>query len=168
MWELPKTAIFSITVAVTTADAWVLTNSWVSCCRGRNAASRMATWSVLSFCHSPIRRITRWVALLSLVNDWHRRSWFSSTASARAITCRNDELRLGTISQFLGPPQITFGALLFFFQTTWWASSPQMQAMLSNERVIIHLLTSFLKKKKMPKVIPNPYGLEIKIPMKSA
>ena len=123
MWSLYKTTIFPIMPAVTTAGLWVLTNSWVSCCNGRNAASRIAIWSALSFCHSPISRITKWVALFSLVNDWNRLSWFSSTASARAITCRNYKLQLGIISQFLSPQQITFGTLLFFFKTTWWTLS---------------------------------------------
>ena len=123
MWSLSKTTIFPIALAVTTAGLGVLTSSWVSCCSGRNAASRIAIWSVLSFCHSPISRITKWVALFSLVNDWNRLSWFSSTASARAITCRNYKLQLGIISQFLSPQQITFGTLLFFFKTTWWTLS---------------------------------------------
>lgn len=148
-------------MAATTADLGVLTNSWVSCCSGRNAASRIATWSALSFCHSPISRITKWVALCSLVNDWNRLSWFSSTASARAITCRNYQLWLGLNSQFLGPQQIIFGTLLFFFKTTWWALSPKTQAMLSNKRTVIHLFTSFFKKKKKnTQIIPNPYDQE--------
>lgn len=118
----------------------------MSCCSGRNAASRIATWSALSFCHSPISRISRWVALFSLVRDWNRLSWFSSIASARAIICRNHQLRLGAISQLLGPPRITVGSFLFSFQTARGALSPQTQAILSNKRVIIHLFTSFCEK----------------------
>lgn len=156
-------------MAVTIAESWVLTNSWVSCCSGRNAASRIAIWSVLSFCHSPISRITKWVALFSLVNDWNRLSWFSSTASARAITCRNDKLQLGIISRCLSPQQITFGTLVFSLKQLDELCLPQTQAMLSNKIVIIHLLTSFFKKKKkIPDVIPNPYGQRMKISMKSA
>lgn len=122
-WHLPKTTILPVTRAVPTAGLWVLTNSWVSRCSGKNAASRIAIWSALSFCHSPISRITKWVALFSLVNDWNRLSWFSSTASARAITCKNYKHQLGIISQCLSPQQITFGTLLFFFKTTWWTLS---------------------------------------------
>lgn len=153
-------------MAVAPADSGVLTSSWAPCCSGRNAASRIATWSALSFCHSPISRITKWVALLSLVNDWNRLSWFSSTASARAITCRNYGLLLGIISQFLGPQQMTFGTPSFFFKTTWWACLAKHKlCWVIWELSFICSLPSL--KKKMPKVIPNLCGQEIKIPTKS-
>lgn len=145
MCYIPKTSLFPIRLVVPTTGLCVLTNSCVSSCSGKNAASRIAIWSTLSFCHSPISRITRWVALFSLVNDWNRLSWFSSIASARAITCRNQKLQLGIISQCLSPQQVTFGTLLFLFKTLHELCPPQTQAMLSNKRVIIHLLTSFIK-----------------------
>lgn len=144
---------------VTTASWQGLTSSWESCWRGRNAASKIVVWSALSFCHSPMSRTTKWVALFSLLNDCNRLSWFSSIASARAITYRNDKLQLGIISQFLSPQQITFGTLLFFFKITWWTLSSTNTAILSNKRDIIHLFTSFFR--AMPKVIPNPYGQKI-------
>ena len=103
--------------------SWVLTSSCVSSCSGRKAASRIAVWSALSRCHSLISKISKWVALFRPANDCNSLSWFSSTASARAITWRNDRLWLGTISQSSSPRQISFAALLFFFQTAWGALS---------------------------------------------
>lgn len=67
----------------------ILTSSCVSSANGKNVASKIATWSVLSFCHKLISIITRWVALFNFANAWNMLAWFSSAASARAITCKN-------------------------------------------------------------------------------
>lgn len=143
MWYLPQTKAFSI---MQLWGLWVLTSSWVSSWRGRNAASRIAVWSVLSFCHSLTRRISKWVALLRPAEDCNSLSWFSSTASARAITWREGTLGLGMISQSPSPQPGTFGTLLFSFQTTRWTLSSTDPVRLNNEEVIIHPLASFFEK----------------------